>query len=88
MRTFWKKAAALGLERMDTEFETLFQQHWTRVCETLYRLTGDMAEADDLALEVFMRLYRRPPSDRVNLAGWLYRIAMKMSPSRSSAFLL
>jgi RNA polymerase sigma-70 factor (ECF subfamily) len=30
--------------------------------------------AEDLALEAFWRLYRRPPRD-LNLAGWLYRVA-------------
>ena len=27
----------------------------------LYRLTGDPAEAEDLALEAFWRLWQRPP---------------------------
>jgi RNA polymerase sigma-70 factor (ECF subfamily) len=55
-------------------FEDLFDQHWNRVWGVLFRLTGDQDEAEDLALEAFWRLYRRPPQD-LNLAGWLYRVA-------------
>jgi RNA polymerase sigma-70 factor (ECF subfamily) len=58
-------------------FEALFDQHWNRVCGVLFRLTGDPAEAEDLALEAFWRLYRRPPQDQ-NLAGWLYRVATRL----------
>jgi RNA polymerase sigma-70 factor (ECF subfamily) len=43
-------------------------------------LVGDHAEAEDLALETFMRLYQRPPSDdqRLNLGGWLHRVATNL----------
>jgi RNA polymerase sigma-70 factor (ECF subfamily) len=55
----------------------LFAEHWSRLCGVLFRLTGDPAEAEDLALETFWRLYRRPPQD-LNLAGWLYRVATRL----------
>jgi DNA-directed RNA polymerase specialized sigma24 family protein len=56
----------------DAEFERLFEQHWKKICALLNRLTGDPAEAEDLALEVFWRLYQQPPGDnRSGLAGWL-----------------
>lgn len=70
------KAAQAGNEA--PEFDTLFQQHWTRVCSVLFRLVGDWAEAEDLALEVFWRLYRRPPRSNHNLGGWLYRVATNL----------
>ena len=61
-------------------FEDLFQEHWTRVCAVLYRLVGERQEAEDLALEAFWRLYRRPPSTGSpdNLGGWLYRVATNL----------
>jgi RNA polymerase sigma-70 factor (ECF subfamily) len=58
-------------------FEKLFEEHWNRVCGVLVRLVGDQEEAEDLALEAFWRLYRRPPRD-LNLAGWLYRVATNL----------
>ena len=60
------------------DFEELFEAHWDRICQTLYRLTGDWDEAQDLALETFVQLYTRPPSENRNLAGWLYRVAMNL----------
>ena len=56
-------------------FETLFRQHWERLCVLLVRIVGDRAEAEDLAVETFVRLYHRPPPDDDNLGGWLYRVA-------------
>jgi RNA polymerase sigma-70 factor (ECF subfamily) len=44
----------------------------------LYRMTGDWAEAEDLALEAFVQLYRRPPANQENLGGWLYRVASNL----------
>src|SRR5262245_47627677 len=42
------------------------------------RMVGDRAYAEELASEVFWRLYRQHlPADRShNLAGWLYRAAV------------
>lgn len=61
-----------------TDFDTLFDQHWDRICGVLYRLTGNWAEAQDLALETFLRLYQRPPKRNQNLGGWLYRVATNL----------
>ena len=60
------------------DFDALFQEHWGRVVGVLCRLVDDPAEAEDLALETFWRLYHRPPADRSNLAGWLYRVATNL----------
>jgi RNA polymerase sigma-70 factor, ECF subfamily len=56
-------------------FEALFHQHWERLCRLLYSISGDWDEAEDLALETFVQLHRRPPADTVRLGGWLYRVA-------------
>lgn len=56
-------------------FEALFEQHWERVCAVIFRLVGDWDEAQDLALETFLQLYRQPPAAEGSLAGWLYRVA-------------
>ena len=59
-------------------FEDLFLQHWGRVFGVLFRLTGDRAEAEDLALETFWRLWQRPPAQEQSLGGWLYRVATNL----------
>ncbi|MFC2054136.1 sigma-70 family RNA polymerase sigma factor [Chloroflexota bacterium] len=65
----------LQATREATDFEVLFQEHWSRLCGVLFRLVGDWDEAQDLALDSFEQLYRRPPKDDTNLCGWLYRVA-------------
>jgi RNA polymerase sigma-70 factor (ECF subfamily) len=69
------------LERMrqgdEASFETLFYRHYDRVYGLLFRLTGNRADAEDLAQEVFLKLYRQPlPARRDhNVSAWLYRVA-------------
>jgi RNA polymerase sigma-70 factor, ECF subfamily len=60
------------------EFEALFEQHWKRVWAVAYRLVGDANEAQDVALEAFIRLYQSPPNEQENIAGWLYRVTMRL----------
>ncbi len=63
------------------EFEALFTEHWAKIYRLLRRLVGDPAEAEDLALETFLRLSRRPHSqheDGFNTGGWLYRVATNL----------
>lgn len=61
----------------EAAFETLFRRHYGQVYGIVHRLAPD--EADDLAQEVFLRLYRHPPRDRdSNLAAWLHRVAVNV----------
>jgi len=61
-----------------TDFDAIFHEQWDSVYAVIYRIIGDSAQAEDLALETFMRLYRRPPRTRINLQGWLYRVATNL----------
>jgi RNA polymerase sigma-70 factor (ECF subfamily) len=67
-------------ESISSKFEALFMQHWAQVYRLLYRLVGDPAEAEDLALETFVRLYQRYPQyeNEFNLGGWLHRVATNL----------
>jgi RNA polymerase sigma-70 factor (ECF subfamily) len=62
------------------DLDTVLEEHWPRIYGVLFRLTGDPDDAEDLALEVFYRLHRKPPpaNDALNLGGWLYRVAMNL----------
>ena len=60
------------------DFEAIFEQNWERVCSVAYQITGDAHEAQDLALEAFLRLYQQPPADQGNLVGWLYRVTTRL----------
>jgi RNA polymerase sigma-70 factor, ECF subfamily len=62
------------------EFETLFVEHYPRIVGILRRIVGDHGQAEDLASEVFLKLYLRPvhrKTDR-NVGGWLYRTATNL----------
>jgi RNA polymerase sigma factor (sigma-70 family) len=67
-------------ESRSKDFETLFQEHWAQVYRLLQRLVGDPSEAEDLALETFLRLYKQLPGqeDGLNPGGWLYRVATNL----------
>lgn len=67
-------------ESVSSEFEALFQEHWAPVYRLLCRLVGDPAEAEDLALETFVRLYQKGPEhqDEFNRGGWLRRVATNL----------
>jgi RNA polymerase sigma-70 factor (ECF subfamily) len=57
-------------------FEELFLRHYHMVYGVLYRLASSHQEAEDLAQEVFLKLYRSPLRHDDNVAGWLYRVAI------------
>ena len=61
-------------------FEAMYLEHHARVVSVLFRLVGDRTEAEELANDVFWRLYRQPlaPSPDGNVAGWLYRTATNL----------
>jgi RNA polymerase sigma factor (sigma-70 family) len=61
-------------------FEDLFIEHWSSIYRLLAQMTGDPAEAEDLALETFFRFYQRPPKQGIgyNPGGWLYRVAANL----------
>ena len=61
----------------ETAFTHLFERHWDAVCRLLIRLTGDADAAGDLAQEVFVQLFRKPPvNEDVPLRAWLCRVAL------------
>lgn len=45
----------------------------------LYYFLGERAAAEDIAQDVFLKLYHQPPRERSNLGGWLLRVAANLS---------
>ena len=67
-----------GAAQVPELFQRLFREHYPEVARKLYALTGDYAAAEDLAQEVFLRLYLRPP-DRLEAVGaWLHRVLTRL----------
>jgi RNA polymerase sigma factor (sigma-70 family) len=65
----------------DLTFEQLVRDHQAMVFRTLLRLTGSREHLDDLAQDVFLRLYRALPSFRGEalITTYLYRIAVNVA---------
>jgi RNA polymerase sigma-70 factor (ECF subfamily) len=59
-------------------FEELIRQHQRMIHALTYRMTGSLADAEDLAQETFLRAYGQMGSFRATakFSTWLYRIAV------------
>jgi RNA polymerase sigma factor (sigma-70 family) len=62
-------------------FESLFHEYWAPVYRLLLRMVIDPSEAEDLALETFLRLYKNHPAPQAefNTRGWLQRVATNLA---------
>lgn len=61
------------------EFDALFNAFYDRLARLLYRVTGDIGHAEEVAAEAFLRLHRKPPPAKTNLEGWLYRAGFRLA---------
>src|SRR5258706_1187555 len=74
--------------RAVTQLEAVFRAHQACVLKAAFRVTGSMADAEDVSQSVFLRLARGTvDSDRIsNLQGYLRRAAVNAAldliPSR------
>ena len=59
-------------------FEALVRNHQRMIHSLTFRMTGSLADAEDLAQETFLRAYEQISSFRgsAKFSTWLYRIAM------------
>jgi RNA polymerase sigma-70 factor (ECF subfamily) len=71
----------LSKSRSDETFESIFHEYWNAIHRLLARMVIDPAEAEDLALETFYRLYQYRPSqyESFNVRGWLYKVATNLA---------
>jgi len=70
--------AVAGLED-STPLESVFTLHYGRVARTIALVTGDPSQAEELAVEVFLRWSRHQADRSVNPEGWLYRTAANLA---------
>jgi RNA polymerase sigma-70 factor (sigma-E family) len=73
-----------GPRRPGDDFRAFFQDEHARLLRALYLVTGDPAEAEDLAQEALVRVFER--WDRVRAmaspVGYLYRTALNLNRTR------
>ncbi len=56
--------------------EQMFWEHHQRILRAVYRITGNMADAEDVAQSVFARLLRPGSSEVATARSYLYRAAI------------
>jgi RNA polymerase sigma-70 factor (ECF subfamily) len=70
-------AGEMALPTPGVWFDLLFREHYPRVVALLARLTGDRAQAEEIAADVFCKVSQRGAAslDRNDPAPWIYRVA-------------
>jgi RNA polymerase sigma-70 factor (ECF subfamily) len=64
-----------------TGYESLYHLHRSRVYSLCLRFTGNAPDAEDLAQEVFLQVYRKISTFRgdAKFGSWLYRVAVNLA---------
>jgi RNA polymerase sigma-70 factor (ECF subfamily) len=70
-------ASCTARPRTGEWFDALFRDQYPRMVSMLARLTGDRAQAEEIAADTFSKLARRPAvlGAREDIAAWVYRVA-------------
>ncbi|MGC2111122.1 MAG: sigma factor, partial [Candidatus Korobacteraceae bacterium] len=68
------------MEEGDTslDLEAVFCAQYERIARVLARIVRDPARAEELAVDVFLKLWRKRPPQDEKIVGWLYRTAVRM----------
>ena len=71
-------------ERDERAFRELVAEHRDRVYNLTYRMLGNRAEAEDVAQEVFISVFKTVDSFReeAKLSTWLYRVTVNHCKNR------
>lgn len=68
-------AAALPGDRLDG----LFRAHYGRLARVVGRIVHDQAQAEEIAVDVFLTWQRHPAAHGDGAEGWLYRTAVRQA---------
>ena len=70
-------AAEIKVDGIKFDVEAIFRSQYERIARVIARVTGDRARAEELAVEVFLKLWRTPQAHGEKAGGWLYRTAVR-----------
>ncbi len=59
------------------DFEATFRAQYERIARVIRRVVHDPARAEELAVEVFLKLWRSPEAQGEKAEAWLYRSAVR-----------
>src|SRR5271154_3848070 len=60
------------------DLEAIFCAQYERIARVIARVVRDPARAEELAVEVFVKLWRNKQAQGERAEGWLYRVAVRM----------
>lgn len=69
--------ADASVDAVPFDIEALFRAHYVRVARIVARVVRDRARSEELAVEVFLKLWRNRKVRGENVEGWLYRVALR-----------
>jgi RNA polymerase sigma-70 factor (ECF subfamily) len=72
-----KTIAGMESPEASFDFESVFHVHYERIARVIGRVVGDAARAEELAVEVFCKLWATPRAQGEKAGGWLYRSAVR-----------
>lgn len=61
------------------DLDAIFRVQYQRIARVIARVVRDPARAEELAVEVFLKLSRNRDAQGEQAPGWLYRTALRMS---------
>jgi RNA polymerase sigma-70 factor (ECF subfamily) len=59
------------------DFEAVFRAQYSRIARVIARVVRDPARSEEIAVEVFLKLWRSPSAQGERAEGWLYRVAVR-----------
>lgn len=75
-----------GLARMNElqqsvgeDFQSIFRMYYPQIVRYIMRFVQEQAVAEDIAQEVFLKLYRANPGEIENISAWLIKTAITTS---------
>lgn len=66
-----RRLVVIGMETHGDQFTALWDAHRAYMVDLAFRMLGDIAEAEDVAQEAFLRLSRTRADELSNVRGWL-----------------
>ncbi|MEZ0537103.1 sigma-70 family RNA polymerase sigma factor [Caldicellulosiruptoraceae bacterium PP1] len=63
---------------MKLHFDKIYSKYFDKVKNHIRYIIGDEKDSEDIAQEVFIKMYSNPPNDQ-NIAAWLFTVAKNLS---------
>jgi RNA polymerase sigma-70 factor, ECF subfamily len=71
--------AQMSAEVKALDIEALFRVHYTRIARMVARVVRNQGRAEELAVEVFLKLWRKDARDIDCVEAWIYRVGARVA---------